>query len=108
MALLVALALSASTAAGCGVDSPEVPDVPEVPEVRNPRDAAVERCFEEARKIRDPGARRTAEEGCRAAGSGDTSGVRDAAREQCLESAKNVPDPGARRRAEAACRRIGP
>jgi hypothetical protein len=95
---VVALPALVILLAGCGTND----------RVKDPRrEDAVKRCLEQAKKIEDGSSRRTAEESCRAAGSGDQSRAREAARQQCLDQARRFPDANARRQAEQACRRIG-
>jgi hypothetical protein len=70
------------------------------------RDEAIQRCYEEAKKL-EGDAKETAEASCRAAETGDTDEVKERAKEQCLESAKQIPDEAARQQAEDACEKFG-
>ena len=83
-------------AAGCGDSDNDTPDN---------KGEAIAKCRDNAKKIDDPSARKTAEAACDAA-SGDqsTDAVKDAAIKQCLDAASSIPDPAARKQARAACR----
>jgi hypothetical protein len=90
-------------AAGCGDSKDDTP--------ANTTEA-VQKCRDEAAKIENAGARKTAEAACDAAkgkGKGKGSGeeVKDAAVKQCLDAAGSIPNESARKSAEAACRRGG-
>ena len=98
LARLAAFAAVALVAGGCGAD-----DIGQDPN----RNRAVDRCLDEARKVQDSSARRTAEESCRSARSGDAARARQAAKQQCLDQVRRVPDAAARRQAREACERIG-
>ena len=98
LALLAAVLAAAAVAAGCGGE--------DVAKEASGFNDAIEQCRDEAKKVKDPDARRTAEEACDAAESGDTGDLRDAAKEECLKAARETTDPQARREAEAACSRI--
>ena len=69
-------------------------------------DEAIQECRDAAKQIDDPQGRRTAEEACDAADSGDVGELRDAAKDQCLEAARDTRDRQARRDAVEACERI--
>ena len=94
LAAMTALALLA----GCGAED-TAKDV-------SGFDEAIKQCREEAKQIEDREARRTAEEACDAADSGNPGELRDAAKDQCLEAARQTTDPQARREAEEACNQI--
>lgn len=70
------------------------------------KDEAIDRCFEEARKLEGQ-AKETAEASCRAAETGDTDDLKEEAKEQCLEAAKQFPEGSARDQAEDACEKVG-
>ena len=92
--LLPALLASALLAAGYGGDGgSEDPRVEE----------AVDQCLEGTKQIQDEKARKTAEEACKAAESGDEERVKDAALQQCLDAARQFPGD-ARKTAEKRCR----
>jgi hypothetical protein len=97
-ALLAALIAAAAIATGCGGD--------DIAKEASGFNDAVEQCKEDARKTPDPEARRTAEEACEAAESGDTGDLKDAAREQCLDDASKIQDRQSRREVEEGCNRI--
>ena len=97
-AFLAALLALAAIAAGCGGE--------DVAKEASGFNDAIEQCREEAEKIEDDEARRTAEEACDAAESGETDDLRDAAKDQCLDEARQTSDPDARREAEEACNQI--
>lgn len=87
--LLAAVAL----AAGCGDDdgggNGGGGDNPVVtPKVEK----AVDQCLEQAKSIQDKDARKTTEEACKAAKSGDAGKVESAVKKQCLEAVKQIPD----------------
>ena len=46
-------------------------------------------------------ARKTAEEACKAAKSGDTGKVKDAAKQQCLDAVEQIPDSAKSQKDEA-------
>jgi hypothetical protein len=97
-AFLATLIAVAAIAAGCGGE--------DVAKEASGFNDAIEQCREDAKKIEDDETRRTAEEACDAAESGDTDDLRDAAKDQCLEAARETSDADARREAEEACNRI--
>ena len=70
------------------------------------KEEAIDRCFEEAKKL-EGSARETAEASCRAAETGDTDEVKERAKEQCLEATKQIPDEAARQQAEDQCEQLG-
>jgi hypothetical protein len=99
LASFVALLLTvAAIAAGCGGE--------DVAKEASGFNDAVEQCREDAEKIEDDEARRTAEETCDAAESGETDELRDAIKDQCLEAAGETSNREARREAEEACNQI--
>ena len=121
MALLATLAAAMVLAVGCGDDDDggdsggggadtsigetsggggEATDAPKS------KDEAIQRCYEEARKLQGD-AKETAEASCRAAETGDTDEVKEKAKEQCLESVKQIPDKAARDQATQACEQFG-
>jgi hypothetical protein len=53
---------------------------------------AVDQCLEQAKQVQQADARKTAEEACKAAKSGDTGKVKSAAKEQCLNAVNQIPD----------------
>jgi hypothetical protein len=55
-------------------------------------DEAVKQCLDQAKTVQDKDARKTAEEACKAAKSGDTSKVKDAAKQECLKAVEQIPD----------------
>lgn len=71
------------------------------------RAAAIETCLERAREIADDSVRRTAEEACEAAETGDASAVLESARRQCLEGLTALPKGDVRDRGREACERLG-
>ena len=97
-AVLAVLLAMVAIAAGCGSE--------DVAKEASGFNDAIEQCRDEAEKIEDDEARRTAEEACDAAESGDTDDLKDAAKDQCLETARETSDAEARREAEEACNQI--
>ena len=91
--LLPVLLASALLAAGCGDGGSEDPRV----------EKAVDDCLEQAKQIKDKQSRKTTEEACKAAESGDDEKVKDAVLEQCLDAAKQFP-ADSRETAEKRCR----
>ncbi len=94
--LFLLLAACGLLAAGCG-GGDDTPDS---------KGEAQQECLEQAKKIDDPDARKTAEEAC----SGDADKVKDEADEarddivkRCLDEAKALPDDQ-RKTAEEICR----
>ncbi|HKP92128.1 MAG TPA: hypothetical protein VJT75_19315 [Thermoleophilaceae bacterium] len=53
---------------------------------------AVKQCLEQAKSINDKDARKTAEEACDAAKSGQTDKVKNAVKKQCLDAVNQIPD----------------
>ncbi len=93
--LFLLLAACGLLAAGCG--DGDTPDT---------KGEAQQECLEQAKKIDDSGARKTAEEAC----TGDADKARDEADEarddivkRCLDEAKTLPDDQ-RKTAEEICR----
>ncbi|MDQ3934495.1 MAG: hypothetical protein M3340_07670 [Actinomycetota bacterium] len=116
-ALLAALACAAVFAAGCGDDdgdgggggggdTPTIGTTQEQTDAPDSKDEAIDRCFEEAKKLEGQ-ARETAEASCRSAETGETDELKEEAKEQCLESTKQIPDEAARKQAEDACEKFG-
>jgi hypothetical protein len=66
---------------------------------------AVDQCLDRAKQVQEADARKTAEEACKAAKSGDVEKVKSAAKEQCLNAVKQIPDSekDARQAAQARC-----
>ena len=66
---------------------------------------AVDQCLDQAKQVQEADARKTAEEACKAAKSGDAEKVKSAAKEQCLNAVKQIPDSqkDARQAAQARC-----
>jgi hypothetical protein len=48
-------------------------------------------CLDQAKSIKDKDARKTAEEACKTAKSGNTEKVRSAAKQECLNAVKQIP-----------------
>lgn len=94
---LAALAASAVALSGCG--SAAVTSAAE--------QGAQAACLSASANIKDAGAKRAADNACRAVGSGKQAKVAQAAiqaaREACLQVSRQLPDPTARSAAEAAC-----
>jgi entry exclusion lipoprotein TrbK len=74
--------------AGCGDDDGGGGNPAVTPKVEK----AVDQCLDQAKSIQDKDARKTAEEACKAAESGDTGEVKSAVKKQCLEAVKQIPD----------------
>jgi hypothetical protein len=62
---------------------------------------AVKQCLEQAKTVGDKEARKTAEEACKAAKSGDTSKVKEAAKHECLKAVEQIPDSAKSQKDEA-------
>jgi len=94
---LIAIAASAVALGGCG--STAVNSAAEK--------GAQAVCLSASANIKDAGAKRAADNACRAVGSGKQSKVAQAAiqaaREACLRVSRQIADPTARSTAEAAC-----
>jgi hypothetical protein len=98
--LLAALLATALLAAGCGSSDNKSDtgggggggggdvSVPNTPQVND----AVKQCLDQAKQVQQADARKTAEEACKAAKSGNTEKVKSAAKEQCLNAVKQIPD----------------
>lgn len=99
LALLLACGL---IAAGCGSSSKSSSTAPS--QTPTTKDQAIQLCTENAKKISDAGARRTAEAACQAAATGNTSAVKAAAHQQCLSATRAIPDAGARAAAQQRCK----
>lgn len=119
LTLLATLAAAMVFAVGCGDDDDDGGngggggadtsiggDTTGTEEAPKSKDEAIQRCYEEAKKL-EGSAKETAEASCRAAETGDTDEVKEKAKEQCLESAKQIPDEAAREQAEDACEKFG-
>jgi hypothetical protein len=65
---------------------------------------AVDRCLNQAKQVEQADARKTAEEACKAAKSGDVGKVKSAAKEQCLNAVKQIPDSQKEQRQAAQAR----
>ncbi len=94
---LIALAASAVALGGCG--SAAVNSAAE--------QGAQAVCLSASANIKDAGAKRAADNACRAVGSGKSNRVAQAAiqaaREACLQVSRQISDPTARSAAAAAC-----
>ena len=94
---LIALAASAVALGGCG--SAAVNGAAE--------QGAQAVCLSASANITDAGAKRAADNACRAVGSGKQSNLAhaaiQAAREACLQVSRQIADPTARSTAQAAC-----
>jgi hypothetical protein len=87
--LFACLLAAAALAAGCGDDDGGGGGGP----ISSPKvDQAVDQCLDQAKTIKDKDSRKTAEEACKAAESGDTEKVKNAVKKQCLEAVKQIPD----------------
>jgi hypothetical protein len=80
---------------GGGTDNPVV-----TPKV----DEAVKQCLDQAKQVQQADARKTAEEACKAAKSGNTEKVKSAAKQECLNAVKQIPD-SAKEQKDAAIKR---
>ena len=111
--LLAALLATALLAAGCGGSDNKSDtggggggggggdvSVPNTPQVND----AVKQCLDQAKQVEQADARKTAEEACKAAKSGNTEKVKSAAKEQCLNAVNQIPD-SAKEQREAAKKR---
>jgi hypothetical protein len=96
--LVACLVAAAALGAGCGDD-----DNSSNPLVAPKVNKAVDQCLEQAKSISDKDARKTAEEACKAAKSGDTSKVKSAARQECLNAVKAMPEGAQRDQAKQRC-----
>jgi hypothetical protein len=67
-------------------------------------DKAVDQCLDQAKQVQEADARKTAEEACKAAKSGDAEKVKSAAKEQCLNAVKQIPDSQKEQRQAAQAR----
>ena len=56
---------------------------------------AVKRCLDQAKQVKQADARKTAEEACKAAKSGNTEKVKSAAKQECLNAVNQIPDSAA-------------
>ena len=90
--LFLLLAACGLLAAGCGGGGDD--DTPDN------KGEAQQECLDQAAKIDNAGARKTAEEAC----NGNADKARDAAVKQCLEVVKNVPEGDQRQKAEERCK----
>ena len=66
----------------------------------------MDQCLDQAKQLPDEQSRKTAEEACKAAKSGDTSKVKQAAKKQCLDALKQVPDGPQKDQAKERCEAI--
>jgi hypothetical protein len=110
--LLATLLAALLLAAGCGSDNKSDTggggggggggdvNVPNTPQVND----AVKQCLDQAKQVEQADARKTAEEACKAAKSGDTEKVKSAAKEQCLNAVKQIPDSAKEQRDAAKAR----
>ena len=88
-----ALFAAAVLAAGCGSSSNDNGGGGGGSPAATPSvNSAVDQCLKDAKKVQQADARKTAEEACNAAKTGDTSKVKNAAKEQCLNAVKQIPD----------------
>jgi hypothetical protein len=53
---------------------------------------AVDQCLDQAKQVKQADARKTAEEACKAAKSGNTEKVKSAAKQECLNAVNQIPD----------------
>lgn len=125
LTVLATLAASAIFAVGCGGDDndggggggDQNPVSGGTQDAPDNKDEAVDRCYEEAKKLEGQ-ARETYEAGCKAADTGDTDAIEqeaqeqkeeatDKAKQQCLDSLDQIPDEAARKQAEEACEKFG-
>jgi hypothetical protein len=88
--LFACLLAAAALAAGCGDDDGDGGGGN--PIVTPKVEKAVDQCLDQAKSIQDKNARKTTEEACKAAKSGDTGKVESAVKKQCLEVLKQIPD----------------
>lgn len=88
--LFLLLATCGLLAAGCGDDDEDTPDT---------KGEAQQECLDQAGRIDNAGARKTAEEAC----NGNADKARDAAVKQCLDVARDLPEGDQRKTAEDAC-----
>jgi hypothetical protein len=56
---------------------------------------AVNQCLDQAKQVKQADARKTAEEACKAAKSGNTEKVKSAAKQECLNAVNQIPDSAA-------------
>ena len=104
---LAALLAAALLLAGCGSDNKSSgggggggggTDNPVVtPKV----DEAVKQCLDQAKQVKQADARKTAEEACKAAKSGNTEKVKSAAKQECLNAVNQIPDSAAEQKKAA-------
>lgn len=92
--------MAALVAAGCG-DSGGIGGSNNSPAVND----AVGQCLQQAKQVKPADARKTAEEACKAAKTGDAQKVKNAARKQCLNAVKQIPSSAKqqKRAAKARC-----
>jgi hypothetical protein len=91
--LFACLLAVAALAAGCGDDDGGGGGGGGGGPIESPKvEKAVDQCLEQARNVQDKDARKTAEEACKAAESGETDKVKNAVKKQCLETVKQLPD----------------
>ena len=62
---------------------------------------AVKQCLDQAKQVKQADARKTAEEACKAAKSGNTEKVKSAAKQECLNAVNQIPDSAAEQKKAA-------
>ena len=62
---------------------------------------AVDQCLDQAKQVKQADARKTAEEACKAAKSGNTEKVKSAAKQECLNAVNQIPDSAAEQKKAA-------
>ena len=101
--LFACLLAVAALGAGCGDD--DGGGGSNNPVVGPKVDQAVDQCLDQAKSIQDKDAKKTAEEACKAAKSGDVDKVKSAAKQECLNAIKQIPDSAPKDQKEAAKKR---
>jgi hypothetical protein len=89
--LLACLVAAVALGAGCG-GSDNGGGGSNNPVVAPKVNQAVDQCLEQAKSVKEKDARRTAEEACKAAKSGNAEKVRSAAKQECLNAVKQIPE----------------
>ena len=103
--MVAALIATALIAAGCG--SSKSSDTngggggAANPAVTPKVNEAVKQCLDQAKQVKQADARKTAEEACKAAKSGNTEKVKSAAKQECLNAVNQIPDSAAEQKKAA-------